>query len=49
MGIGIDLRRILHAGQSLAVWRDADTLPLSATCPERGDAPVLTHAVAHVT
>lgn len=31
-----------------SVWRDGDALTLVATCPERGDAPVLSHAEARV-
>lgn len=41
----------LVPGESLRtrVWEDAGTLTLVATCPERDDAPVLTHATAGVT
>ena len=40
----------LLPGQSLRtrVWREGDTLLLTATCPERDGAPVLTHAAAQV-
>ncbi|TDD34530.1 MaoC/PaaZ C-terminal domain-containing protein [Saccharopolyspora elongata] len=31
-----------------AVWRDGGRLVLRSTCPERDDAPVLTHATAEV-
>ena len=31
-----------------SVWREGDRLDLLATCPERGDAPVLSHAAAEV-
>ncbi|MFI0484931.1 MaoC/PaaZ C-terminal domain-containing protein [Actinomadura sp. 9N215] len=48
--VGARFAGSLHPGQTIrtSVWRDGNTLTLSATCPERGDAPVLTHAVAHV-
>ncbi|CRK57797.1 dehydrogenase [Alloactinosynnema sp. L-07] len=32
-----------------SVWRDGDLLTFVATCPEREDAPVLSHACAEVT
>ena len=37
-------------GQTIAtsVWREDDRLVLRSTCPERDDAPVLTHATAEV-
>lgn len=31
-----------------AVWRDGDDLTLTATCPDREDAPVLSHATARL-
>ncbi|MFF1461846.1 MaoC/PaaZ C-terminal domain-containing protein [Streptomyces sp. NPDC058330] len=42
---------VLFPGESVrtAVWRDGDRLLLHATCPERDDAPVLTHATARIT
>lgn len=42
---------VLFPGESLrtAVWREGDRLLLHATCPERDDAPVLTHATARTT
>ncbi|CAM3346409.1 MaoC/PaaZ C-terminal domain-containing protein [Nocardioides dubius] len=33
----------------IRVWRDADLLHLLATCVERDDVPVLTHATARIT
>ncbi|MEU5837553.1 MaoC/PaaZ C-terminal domain-containing protein [Streptomyces diacarni] len=41
---------VLFPGETLrtAVWREADRLLLRSTCPERDDAPVLTHATAVV-
>ncbi|QKG19947.1 MaoC/PaaZ C-terminal domain-containing protein [Actinomadura verrucosospora] len=49
-GIGVRFAGSLYPGQTIrtSVWRDGDALTLSATCPEQGDAPVLTHAVAQV-
>jgi acyl dehydratase len=40
----------LFPGQTIRtnVWRDGATLLLTSTCPERDDAPVLTHATAQV-
>lgn len=37
-------------GQTIrtAVWRDGEQLTIVATCPERGGAPVLTHATAQI-
>ncbi|MER6632201.1 MaoC/PaaZ C-terminal domain-containing protein [Streptomyces sp. NPDC000987] len=42
---------VLFPGETVrtAVWRDGDHLLLHATCPERDDAPVLTHATARIT
>ncbi|MGW0688407.1 MaoC/PaaZ C-terminal domain-containing protein [Streptomyces sp. NPDC002754] len=42
---------VLLPGETIrtAVWRDGDRLLLHATCPERDDAPVLTHATARIT
>lgn len=41
----------LSPGETIrtSVWRDGDRLTLAATCPERDDAPVLSHALAEVT
>ncbi|GAA4481912.1 MaoC/PaaZ C-terminal domain-containing protein [Rhodococcus olei] len=40
----------LYPGETIetSVWRDADTLTLLATCPERDGQPVLTHATMEV-
>lgn len=40
----------LYPGETIetSVWRDADTLTLVATCPERDGQPVLTHATMEV-
>ncbi|MGJ3507626.1 MaoC/PaaZ C-terminal domain-containing protein [Enemella sp. A6] len=40
----------IYPGQTIEtkVWREGDELLLASTCPERDDAPVLTHAVAKV-
>lgn len=41
----------LLPGENLrtSVWRDGDLLHLYTSCPERDDAPVLTHATARIT
>ena len=40
----------LYPGQTIrtSAWRDGDLVTLAATCPERGETPVLTHAAATV-
>ncbi|GAB2868426.1 MaoC/PaaZ C-terminal domain-containing protein [Nocardioides pacificus] len=40
----------IFPGQTIttSVWRDGSTLALSATCPERDGAPVLSHATAEI-
>ncbi|MFF8596473.1 MaoC/PaaZ C-terminal domain-containing protein [Streptomyces sp. NPDC015220] len=42
---------VLFPGETIrtALWRDGDRLLLHATCPDRDDAPVLTHATARIT
>ncbi|MFE4454317.1 MaoC/PaaZ C-terminal domain-containing protein [Streptomyces sp. NPDC056796] len=42
---------VLFPGETVrtSVWREDDRLLLAATCPERDDAPVLTHATARIT
>lgn len=41
----------LFPGETIrtSVWREGNHLTLAATCPERDDAPVLSHAFAEVT
>ncbi len=41
----------LFPGETIrtSVWREENLLTLAATCPERDDAPVLSHAYAEVT
>lgn len=40
----------LFPGESIttSVWQDGNTLTLAATCPERANAPVLTHATMEI-
>ena len=47
-GLSVRFAGSLYPGQTIrtSVWRDGDTLLLASVCPERGGAPVLTHATA---
>jgi acyl dehydratase len=49
-GIAVRFAGSVVPGETIrtSVWRDGDRLVLAAYCPERGDQPVLTHAVAEV-
>ncbi|MER7013128.1 MaoC/PaaZ C-terminal domain-containing protein [Saccharopolyspora sp. NPDC000359] len=49
-GFAVRFAGTLLPGETVrtAVWRDGEQLVLRSTCPERGDAPVLTHATAEV-
>ncbi|MDN4172164.1 MaoC/PaaZ C-terminal domain-containing protein [Nocardioides sp. SOB77] len=49
--IGVRFAGVLVPGETIrtSVWREGDRLTLVATCLERGDAPVLSHATAEVT
>lgn len=51
--VGLDVRfaGTLFPGETIrtSVWREGTHLTLAATCPERDDAPVLSHAYAEVT
>lgn len=49
-GLSVRFAGSLFPGQGIrtSVWRAGDELVLQATCPERDDAPVLTHATARV-
>lgn len=50
-GFGARFAGTLYPGETLRVraWRDGGRIVLAATCPERGDAPVLSHAFAEAT
>ena len=49
-GLEVRFAGSLFPGQTIrtTVWREGDRLTLQSTCPERDDAPVLTHATAEV-
>lgn len=49
--IAVRFAGTLAPGETIrtSVWRDGDRLTLAATCPERGDQPVLSHATAELT
>lgn len=48
--ISVRFAGILFPGETIrtSVWRDGSQLAFVATCPERDDAPVLSHAIAEV-
>lgn len=48
--LGVRFAGTLVPGETIttSVWRESDRLLLQATCAERGDAPVLTHASADI-
>ncbi len=48
--ISVRFAGILSPGETIrtSVWRDGSQLSFVATCPERDDAPVLSHATAEV-
>ncbi|MBM7519622.1 MaoC/PaaZ C-terminal domain-containing protein [Nocardioides nitrophenolicus] len=50
-GLAVRFAGTLVPGETIrtSVWCDGDRLVLAASCPERGDQPVLSHAVAEVT
>lgn len=50
-GLSVRFAGSLFPGQTIRtqVWREGDRLALQSTCPERDDAPVLSHATAEVT
>lgn len=50
-GLSVRFAGSLFPGETIrtTVWREGDRLVLTSTCPERDDAPVLTHATATVS
>lgn len=48
--ISVRFAGIVHPGETIrtSVWRDGSQLFFTATCPDRDDAPVLSHATAEV-
>jgi acyl dehydratase len=49
-GLSVRFAGPIFPGQTIrtVVWRDGDRLTLASTCPERDNAPVLSHATAEV-
>jgi acyl dehydratase len=49
-GLSVRFAGTLVPGETIRtrVWRDGDGLVFRSVCPERGDAPVLTHATAEL-
>lgn len=49
-GLSVRFAGSLYPGQTIRtrVWRDGESLLLAATCPEREDQPLLTHATARI-
>ncbi|TQS25006.1 MaoC/PaaZ C-terminal domain-containing protein [Microbispora sp. KK1-11] len=50
-GLSVRFAGVLFPGETIrtTVWREGDRLVFRSTCPERGDAAVLTHATAEIS
>ncbi|MEN3538054.1 MaoC/PaaZ C-terminal domain-containing protein [Microbispora sp. ZYX-F-249] len=50
-GLSVRFAGVLFPGETIrtSVWREGDRLVFRSTCPERGDAAVLTHATAETS
>ncbi|MEV4460503.1 hypothetical protein [Microbispora sp. NPDC049633] len=50
-GLSVRFAGVLLPGETIrtSVWREDDRLVFRSTCPERGDAAVLTHATAETS